>query len=42
MLCNNTMALWSNPFDLAASAGQRGVMVALVLALLWGAVLWAI
>jgi hypothetical protein len=41
VLCDNIMASWSNPLDLAASAGQRGRMVAVVLALLWGAVFWA-
>ena len=38
MLCNNIM---TNPLDLAASAGQRGVYAAGLLVLLWLAIAWA-
>jgi hypothetical protein len=41
MLWDNIMPRWSNPLDLAASAGQRGAWCAGLLALLWLATAWA-
>jgi hypothetical protein len=42
MLSDNIMQPWSNPLDLAASAGRRGAWAAGVLSLLWLAIAWAL